>query len=75
MSDRNTLSEVQLKAELEERNRREARFEADYGGTGPGSAYHMTYQQVLELEKRYGLYCGTCNHGNGCEHGVPASRY
>ena len=24
----------------------------------------------LEAMKRAGLYCGTCKHGNGCEHGV-----
>lgn len=30
---------------------------------------------MIEAMKRHNLYCGTCNHGNGCEHGVPASRY
>jgi hypothetical protein len=69
-----TNNQNNLEAEYAERARREAQFEQDYGGTGEGSAYHMTVAQVVELEKQYGLYCGICQHGNGCEHGVPASR-
>lgn len=31
--------------------------------------------EMVEAMKRFGLFCGTCGHGNGCEHGVPTSRY
>jgi hypothetical protein len=62
-----TSRETQLKAEFEERNRREAQFAEAY----PEGFDRMSDE--IDAMKRYGLYCGTCQHGNGCEHGVPAS--
>jgi hypothetical protein len=33
-----------------------------------------TVAEDIQQMQSVGLYCGTCGHGNGCEHGVPASR-
>lgn len=53
--------------EYEERERREALLNEMPEPT--------TVADDVQQMQQVGLYCGTCGHGNGCEHGVPASRW
>jgi hypothetical protein len=56
-----------------EREQREASMEAYLQSLDrPGEE---KAQVTIEIEKRFGLYCGACGHGNGCRHGVPAARW
>jgi hypothetical protein len=62
-------TQQQLEKEYAERDRLETKFQAEY----PDGFDRISDE--VEAMKRIGLYCSTCQHGNGCEHGVPASRY
>lgn len=33
------------------------------------------YARILEMEQLHGLFCPICQHGLGCEHGVPYARF
>lgn len=59
-------------AEIEglRRSKLEQKFEDDFAG-------HEWLDPASELDamKQYSLYCGLCDHGLGCEHGVPAPYY
>jgi hypothetical protein len=48
------------------------KLEAAFNTTHPDGFGRLT-EEVREM-KQHSLYCGTCRHGNGCEHNVPASR-
>lgn len=61
------LTPEQAEQEYTERDRRETQLDEM---PEPRNA-----QEAIEQMKQIGLYCGTCGHGNGCEHGVPASRW
>ncbi len=64
-NETNTIREQQYA----ERDRLEAEFEEKYPNGFDRDS------DMIEAMKQSGLYCGTCGHGKGCEHGVPASRY
>lgn len=56
------------------KNEREVREDEMHELYSEEEMSRMTVAEVLQIEARFGLYCGTCGHGNGCEHGVPVSR-
>lgn len=59
----------QLEREYQEHDRLQTKFEESYPNGFDRD------QDMIEAMKQIGIYCGTCGHGNGCEHGVPLSRY
>lgn len=67
-NDPELAEQIRQYEEFAERDRREAKFEQDYP-----NGFDRLSDEIATM-KSYGLYCGTCGHGNGCEHGVPASR-
>lgn len=64
-----TKTQEQLEQEYQQYDELQTKFEAAY----PDGFDREV--DMIEAMKRFSLYCGTCGHGNGCEHGVPTSRY
>ncbi len=65
----NIESQDNIVKEREERIRREDKFASDYP-----DGFSRLGDEINAL-KQYGLYCGVCGHGLGCEHGVPSEYY
>ncbi len=57
-----------LEKEYEERAKREENFRKDFP-----EGFDQLGKEIEKM-KEYGIFCGVCNHGFGCEHGVPAYR-
>ena len=61
-----------FEAQHQEYERRSEKLEQEQGQR----LYDLNSErETLKAEAEYGIFCLICDHGNGCEHGVPIGRW